>query len=156
MVFFISLINFFILVALMVRYLRKPLSEFVQNRHKSILDELNKTKEELSHAQEKYDKFSAKLMSLDSEIFSLKNYTAQDIEVTKKRIMDEARRSAYQIITDARAGVDGLFMDLKSNMYRELVSHVLLRTEGLIRERLTSDDKLRIREEFSKQVEITQ
>ena len=156
MTFFFSVINFFILIALMVRYLRRPVIEFVQNRHTSILDELKKTKEELGRAQENYDKFSSKLMSLDSEVSSLRNYTAQDIEGTKKRIMDEARRSSYQIITDARAGVDGLFADLKANMYMELVSRVLSRTEELLRDRLTGDDKLRIREEFSKQVEIVQ
>ena len=54
---------------------------------------------------------------------------------------------------DAKAASETLFTDLKNQLRAELSTQVLARAETILTERLTGDDKARIRREFSKQVE---
>jgi hypothetical protein len=49
-----------------------------------------------------------------------------------------------------------MFGDLKNQLRSELSVQVLARAEAILRERLTGDDKARIRREFSQQVESVQ
>jgi hypothetical protein len=59
-------------------------------------------------------------------------------------------------VTDAKTSANALYSDLRGQLYADLSAEVLERAEGILRERLTGDDRVRIRKEFSNQLERTQ
>jgi F-type H+-transporting ATPase subunit b len=146
-------INLLILVGALAYYLRAPLKQFVKTRHSSLRDELATVREELRQAQARYEQFAAKLKSLGNEVAELKEQSRQDAQAMKARIVSEAQRLSASTVSDARASATGLYADVKSELYAELGGRVLDRAEALLRERLTGDDRARIRQEFSHQLE---
>jgi len=151
-----STVNLVLLIALLVYKLNKPIREFVAQRHNSMRDEIQTVRVQLSQSQEKFDEFSAKLKAIDAEVGTLKEQTKQDSIAMKHRIIAEARRVASSVVSDAKSSAEGLFSELKGQLYSELSIRVLDRAEFLLRERLTGDDRARIRQEFSMQVESIQ
>jgi F0F1-type ATP synthase membrane subunit b/b' len=136
--------------------LKAPTKNFVAQRHISIRDELQSVREQLRLAQEKYDEFSSKLKAIDAEIGSMREQSKQEANAIKQRLTAEARRGSSLVISDARNAASGLFNDLKGQLYGELSTRVLTRAETILKERLTGDDRARIRQEFSRQVESIQ
>lgn len=148
-----SSVNFLILVTGLFVALKKPFQVFVAQRHQSIRDELISVRDQLRSAQDKYDEFSSKLKAIDAELMSLREQTKQDGQALKARMVMDAKRNASTVVSDAKTASDGLYSELKGQLYSELTSKVLEKAEGLLKERLTGDDRVRIRREFSQQVE---
>ena len=146
-------INLAILVGALVYYLRLPLANFVRQRHETLRSDLQQVSEQLRDAQLKYSEFTAKLKAIDAEVSAIRDQMRQDGESAKQRILSEARRLSVSIVTDARSASVNLFSDLREQLRSELGLRVLERAEKLLTERLTGDDRIRIRREFSQQVE---
>lgn len=149
-------INLAILLVIMVVYLREPIRSFVRVRHETLRDELRRVRELLSGAKTKYEEFSSKLKAMEAEIQSLRDQARQDAAASQARVLAEAQALSATIVSDARKSVQGMYGQLKSELFVEVGHKVLDRAEVLLRERLTGDDRARIRHEFSSQVESVQ
>ena len=152
----ISSLNLLILIAILVYKLRFPVSDFVQQRHHAIRLELKQVRDQLHQAQEQYNDFSAKLRAIDAETATLRDQAQQDVQALEHRMVQESRRITRQVVSDARAVGESLVLELKSQLYTDWSLQVLERAESLLKERLTGDDQVRIRQEFSQQMETMQ
>lgn len=150
------LFNFFLLVALLVYLLREPIRGYVKQRQVSMGEAVQRVRQMLREAQEQYDEFSAKLKAIDAEVASLREQSRQDAQASRNRIIGEAQRMSSLIVSDARISAENVYRDLKTRLRAELASRVLERVELLVKERLTGDDRAKIRQEFSAQVEGAQ
>ena len=145
--------NFSVLVGGLVYYLRQPVKNFVATRHDTLRNELGSVRDLLKTAREKHDEFTAKLRAVDAEIVVLREQAKQDAQAMRSRVLAEAKRLSDQIIEDSKVAALGLYGEFRSQLYLELVGRVLDRAEVVLKERLTGDDRVRIRQEFSRQVE---
>jgi F0F1-type ATP synthase membrane subunit b/b' len=145
--------NLLILIVFLVYKLRQPVKDFVSLRHKTIREEIQTVRQELQVAQEKYDEFSSKLKAIDAEVVTLREQSQQEISALKQRILSESRRLSLNIISDAKAAAENLYLELKGQLYSDLSAQVLDRAELILRDKLTSDNRLAIRNDFSKQLE---
>ena len=148
--------NLLILLAFMAYKLNKPVKEFVSLRHKTIREEIQSVRHEIQQAREKYDEFSSKLKAIDAEVATMRGQTQQEVAGLKQRIQSESRRLSLNIISDAKASAEGLYLELKGQLYSELSAQVLDRAELLLRDKLTGDDRMIIRSDFSRQLEAIQ
>jgi F0F1-type ATP synthase membrane subunit b/b' len=149
-------INLLILIGVLAYYLRAPLRAFVLERHTTLRDELRRVRDLLANAKARYDEFTAKLKAMEAEIQSLRDQARQDAATAKSKILAEAQALSATIVSDARRSAQGLYGQLKSELFVQAGQRVLDRAEELLRERLTGDDRARIRHEFSAQVERVQ
>jgi F0F1-type ATP synthase membrane subunit b/b' len=149
-------VNLVILIGVMAYYLKQPLKAFAKDRHVSIRTELDTVRDQLRNAQAKHAEFSSKLRAMDAEIAGLKTQALQDAQILKTKVQAEAQRLSGNIIEDAKHAAVVLYAEFKVQLYSELGGHVLDRAEKILRERLTGDDRARIRKEFSNQVETMQ
>jgi F0F1-type ATP synthase membrane subunit b/b' len=150
------LINLIVLIGILAYYLRAPLKAFAQERHHTIREELESVRNQLRGAKEKHEEFSSKIRAMDAEVAALKDQTLQDARAVHTKILIEAKTLSGNIVADAKTASRVLYAEFKGQLYSELGNHVLDRAEKLLRERLTGDDKARIRKEFSTQVETIQ
>ncbi|MDR3607513.1 MAG: ATP synthase F0 subunit B [Oligoflexia bacterium] len=148
--------NLAVLIAVLTYFLRQPIRDYVSGRHHTVRDELARVSELLKDAQEKNSEFSAKLSAIDAEIVAIRKQAVQDAEAMNQRIIANAVRLSAGTVADARLAAEGLYSDLKSELYHELGARVIDRAGSLLKERLTGDDRARIRKEFSSQVEAAQ
>ena len=149
-------INLLILVGILVYFLKTPLKSFVLERHNTIRTDLENVREQLATAKREYEEFSRKLASLTAEVAELRAQAAKDIDATRVRLIADAKRLAANIVVDARGSAEALYSELRGQLYTELSLRVLERAEAILRDRLTGDDRLRIRKEFSNQLESSQ
>lgn len=149
-------INLAILITIMVIYLREPIRAFVRGRHETLREELRSVRDLLAGAKTKYEEFSSKLKAMEAEITSMREQAKTDAAATKSKILAEAQSLSATIVSDARRSAQGMYGQLKNELFVEVGHKVLDRAEQMLRERLTGDDRARIRHEFSAQVESVQ
>jgi F-type H+-transporting ATPase subunit b len=149
-------INLLILVGILVYYTRHPIRKSVEDRHVGLRDELARVRDLLRQAQEQYNEFSSKLKAIEAETTALRQQAIQDAEAARQRLVNDAQRMSQGISSDARRGAESLYVELKSQLASEIGGRVLERAEAILRDRLTGDDRARIRKEFSTQVETVQ
>jgi F0F1-type ATP synthase membrane subunit b/b' len=149
-------VNLAILVAFLVVKVKQPLRDHVKARHTNLKEQLLSVQDMLSKSQERYDEFSAKLKAMDAEVSALRDQAKQDAKAAKEKIAVEAKKISASIATEAKSAAGNLYTDLKGQLLSELGNRVLERAETMLKERLTGDDRIRIRQEFSAQVERAQ
>jgi F0F1-type ATP synthase membrane subunit b/b' len=149
-------VNLAILIVLLAIYTKAPIRQFVSDRHRTLRDELQSVRELLVRAQSQYDEFTSKLKAMDAEIESLRSQAKQDASAMRSRVTAETQRLSATIVSDARASAQGLYAQLKAELFAEVGGKIVDRAEGLMRDRLTGDDRARIRQEFSSQLERAQ
>ncbi|OFZ54524.1 MAG: hypothetical protein A2428_12570 [Bdellovibrionales bacterium RIFOXYC1_FULL_54_43] len=145
-------INLGVLIGILIHYTRKPLKNFVQSRHNTILSELKEAQEQLHRAQEQYEEFSAKLKAIGAEISAFRDQTRQEATQARTRIAADAKRVSVAVVTEARATAEGLVTELREQLHAELMVGVIARAEKLIVARLTREDRVRIHQEFSREI----
>jgi F0F1-type ATP synthase membrane subunit b/b' len=149
-------VNLAILIAALVYFLRAPLKDFIQNRHTTVRDELARVRELLQKARSQHAEFSAKLNAMGAEVASYRDQAKEDAQAMKQRIVSEAQRLSGNIVGDSRTAAAGLYSELKGQLRSEMAGKVMIRAEKVLRDRLTANDRERIRQEFSTQVERVQ
>lgn len=146
-------VNVLILVGFLFYQLREPIRTFVSQRHETVRDTVKKVHAMLREAQDQYDEFSAKLKAIDAEVAGIHEQARQDALATQLRMNTEAQRLSQMIVADARVSAQNVFSDLKASLRVKLANQVLSRVEELVKDRLTGDDRAKIRQEFSVHVE---
>lgn len=149
-------INFSILVGTLFWVTRQQRKSFVQNRHTHLRDEVERVSKQLKEAQVRYNEFSAKMKAIEAEVEAIRDQAQQDAEAMKSKILNEAKKLAATIVADSKSSVDGMFQDLRGNLRHELATLVIDRAEALLREKLTADDRAKIRHAFSQQLGASQ
>lgn len=149
-------INLLLLVLFLFFKLKQPIRDFVFQRHASIRDEVQAVRDQLRQAQNQYEEFSAKLKATDAEIAILREQAQQDSAAMKQKILMEARRLGGTVISDAKNAAEGLYSEFRGQLYLGLSSRVLAETEKNLRHHLTADDRAKIQQEFSLQMESIQ
>ena len=141
-----------LLVFLFVK-LKVPFKTFVGARHTEMRDELARVRSLLKRANEQHEEYAAKLKAIDGELVMLREQTRRDAQAAKQKLLADAQTLSATVVADARSSALGLFDDLRTQLRAEVGGLVLARAETLMRDRLTSEDKTRIRREFSRQME---
>lgn len=149
-------INLGVLLAFLFVKLKDPVRASVAARSVNVRDEVARVEGQLKTAQDRHAEFTAKLKAIEAEVAAIREEARQDGAAARTRIQNEAKRLGAQIVADAQSNSQALFGDLRNLLRRELGEQVLDRAERLIRERLTHDDRVRIRRAFSQQVEKMQ
>lgn len=149
---FAPFVNVSILVGVLFYYLRAPLKAFVQERHNSIKNQVKSVSDELRLAQNRYEEFSSRIKALDVEVRALREQGKLECEQMKTKLLTDARRVSSAIISDSKDAANQLFVDLQKELRQDLGEKIIQKAEKQIREKLTSDEKSRIRDEFSEQL----
>ncbi len=146
-------VNLLLLIALLFHLLRKPVTVALQGRHTTLRDEIQRVREQLTQAQARFDQFSAKLRTMESEAENLFQQSKQDATQTKEALISKASRASQTIVQEAKQGTSLRFEDLKREVRTEFSGKVLAKAEEIIRKRLTGEERARILKEFSSQME---
>jgi len=145
-------VNLGLLLGFLFWKLREPAKSFVRTRHATVRDEVEKSARDLKSARAKFDEFAARISTFSSEAAMLHQQAVADAQAMKSRLITESKRLSAVIVVDATSAASAMFSDFKGQLRSELANRVLDRAEAALQSRLTSDDRIRIRREFSTQV----
>lgn len=152
----LSYINFAILVGVLVKLVGPKFKVYVRERHDEIKKNLEINRLRMREAKAQYDDFSSKLKVVTQEADALRAQIQKEAQETSARQISNAKTATGAMIADAKQAAQSLLQDFKQELKAEAGARVVNRAEELLRQKLSADDRVRIRKEFSQSLEKMQ
>lgn len=152
---FAPFVNFFVFVGFLGYKLRGPLKAFVQERHESTRDQLIKAERELKAAKIKFEEFSSKLDAMGTETAALRMQAKEEGQAAVVKLVNDAKKLADIIISDARAASASAEKEFKAGLARDLGEQVIAKVEGEILNKLSDEQKKKFRTVFAEDLKRT-
>jgi F-type H+-transporting ATPase subunit b len=141
-------LNFVILAVALIALLRKPASQALNNRIKSIKDELEDLESRKTAVEKQLADYNNKLALLDKEAEQIIAQYVQQGEDAKARILKEAEVAAEKLKEQAKKNIDHEFKQAKLQLQVEIVEKALAKAEKLIADRISDEDQGRLVDEY--------
>ena len=144
--------NFAVLAIVLIFLLRKPLTQALSSRIKTIKDELEDLEARKDEAEKKLAAYNEKLAQLEKEAETIvADYIKQGNEA-RERILKEAESSAEKLKAQARRNIEHEFEQAKLKLQEEIFETSLEKAEEIIKNKFSEDDQDRIVDEYLKKV----
>jgi F-type H+-transporting ATPase subunit b len=149
---FLQFINFAILVAALVYFLKKPLKEYLLKRHDSVKEKIEEADRLLREAEEAKKVYEERLSKLESEIEAFRAAAFEEMEKERKKILDDARGLASRISEQARLAYEQEMKEALVKVRAEIAGQTIAAAERKVREVFRKEDHDRMVEEFIQKV----
>ena len=140
--------NFVVLLVVLIFILRKPISQALSARIKSIREQLESLEVQKAEAEKQLAQYSEKLSQLEKEAEKIvKGYIKQGNEA-KAKILKEAQESAEKLQTQARRSIEQEFDKARQELQREVVEKSLVKAEETLKKAITAKDQNKLVDEY--------
>ena len=147
-----KVMNFAVLAIGLFILLRKPVSQALNDRIKGIKEQLGELEEKKEAAEKKLAEYNEKFMKLDKEAKQIvAEYIKQGNEA-KARILKEAESSALKLEEQAKKNIENEFKKAKTKLHEEIFEQALVKAEGIIQNKITSEDQDKLVNEYLEKV----
>ena len=146
--------NFVVLAVALFFVLRKPVSQALNGRIKDIQDQLSDLEEKKKEAEQKLAEYDKKIATLDQEAEKIiAEYVKQGQEAHKK-ILEQSKKEAEKLENQAKRKIEHEFSAAKNQLQADLLEKALAKAEGLVKEKITSEDQDRLVDEYLDKVVV--
>jgi F-type H+-transporting ATPase subunit b len=140
------------LVALLVYFLKKPLSNFFSERKTQIQRDLDEAKEQQRKAEELLQEYKQKMAGMEHELEKLRSELKKSSEAENQKMTANAEKMAAATVEAARLAAEQEVRNAKIALRNEAVDLALKLAEAMIREKINEADRQRIVEEYLRRV----
>lgn len=147
MTLLIQVVNFLILIAVLYKFLFKPLTQFLATRADGIkrsLEEAKTAKEAAAQVQKEYE---AQILATRREAAAMRESAIREVEEERQRLLKVSRDEAARLVTEAKAQIEQEVKKAKVELRAEVVGLSLGIAERVIARSLTTDDHRRLAEQ---------
>ncbi|MBI2081787.1 MAG: F0F1 ATP synthase subunit B [candidate division NC10 bacterium] len=148
----LQLVNFLILVAVLYKFLFKPLTTFMAQRAEGIRHSLSEAEEARKAAAQTMEEYSAKLVAAQKESEAVRARMEQEVGAERQRLMKESREEAARLLESARVQIAQEVKKAKAALREEAASLSLAAAEKLLGRALTEADHRRLVEQAIRDV----
>jgi F-type H+-transporting ATPase subunit b len=149
-------VNFIALMIILVKFAAKPIGSGLAARQKKIKDEIETLQQKRAEAEQSYNDFQAKLASVESEIDKIVERAIAQAEVEKVKIIEKAELAAADIKRSAEMAIQNEVIEARRTLKNEAADQAAVMAEELIVKNLTSDDQVKIIENYLAKVGAVQ
>ncbi len=145
-------LNFSILVIVLVKFLKKPITDALEGRKESIraaFEELQASKEE---AERKYAEYERKLSTMDAEAERILKSFVEQGQAEKEKIIAQAHEAAERIKAQAELYVQQELARARKELQREVADMAVKMAEDLVRKNINEQDHHRLITEYLERV----
>jgi len=144
--------NFTVLAVALFFVLRKPLSQALGSRIKTIKEQLDDLEAQKTDAEKQLAEYNDKLAQLEKEAEKLVDDYIRQGNEAKARILKEAEASAEKLQLQARRSIEHEFEQAKAELQKEIFEKSLVKAEEIIKSRISDDDQDSLVDEYLKKV----
>lgn len=153
---FWRILNFAVLVFILVKFGAKPIAEGLSGRQKKIKDDIEDLETRRDDAEKSYREFEAKLAGMEKEIGTIVDKAVAQAEIEKAKIIEKAEQAADDIKRQAEMAVQNEIMEARRTLKNDVADQAAAMAEELIIKNLTSDDQVKIIEDYLDKVGAVQ
>ncbi|HEU5394368.1 MAG TPA: F0F1 ATP synthase subunit B [Candidatus Methylomirabilis sp.] len=148
----LQLVNFLILVAILYKFLFKPLTAFMAQRADGIRRSLSEAEEARQAAARTMEEYSARLVAAQKESEAVRARMEQEVAGERQRLLKESREEATRLLEAARVQIAQEVKKAKAALREEAASLSVAAAEKLLGRTLTEADHRRLVEQAIRDV----
>lgn len=137
--FIYAIVNFLLLVALLYKFMHKPLLNMLESRREKIRSRKEEAEKAHREAQELKEEYQANLASIEEERSNLLSEAKTQTEDQREKILTEARESARKEVEEARRDWERRRKDAVEELRQDIVS-TAAELAGAILQKVTGND----------------
>jgi F-type H+-transporting ATPase subunit b len=146
------LMNFAVLMVVLVFLLRKPISQTLSSRIKSIQDQLQSLEAQKTEAEKQLANYNDQLSKLESEAKKIvESYIKQGKEA-KAKILKETEAAAEKLQAQAGRNIEHEFAKARQELQQEVLEKSLAKAEETLKKEITDRDQDKLVDEYLKKV----
>jgi F-type H+-transporting ATPase subunit b len=145
-------VNFLILIAVLHRFLYKPLTQFLANRAEGIRRSLEEAKAAREEAARAKQEFEAQIAAARREASAMRETALKEVEEERQRLLKASRDEAARLVTEARSQIAQEVKRARTELRAEVVGLSLGVAERVIGRSLTDDDHRRLAERVAVEI----
>ena len=152
----IQALNFFLLVILLVAFLKGKVATYFTQRHSHLSMAVEAAKRVKAEAEQRHREYTVKLERLESEGQAMLEQMRKEGEAIRQRIIEEAKKQAANIEREAKLTANNEIERAKNHIYDELLSMTIDGARGVLGQSVAEKDQLRLQKEFVAKIEAVQ
>ena len=145
-------LNFGLVVAMLVYFLRKPLKKGLAGRTEDIEKALAEAKQAKEAAEAKFAEYDRKLAQATEEIAEISAAIRREGELEKQRIIENAKQLAIKVEQEAENAAGLEIAKARHALRQEAVQLAVSLAEEMLTKNFTKDDDTRLIDEYMQKV----
>ena len=145
-------VAFVLLVAILTKLLKKPISNFLTSRREEIKRLLEELETKTAAAQSEHARIQSSLASLEQETKKIVDELIAEGEAEKKKIIDAAHRQAEYIQQQAEIAIQQEIKAARDSLKDEVAELSVTAAEDILKKKIKADDQQRLVREFMTKV----
>jgi F-type H+-transporting ATPase subunit b len=114
-------VNFIILAALIIKYARRPIANFLKEKKDEVAAGIKKLENQKKSIQEKLQESQRQLTASEERLVSIKNRIIADGENRKAQIIADAQNESRIMLETAQLRIDHQIREMHSHLKSELI-----------------------------------
>lgn len=151
--FAFKVVNFLILMAILIKFLSKPLGSFLKNRQAKVRQALEDAEKARAEAEKRMEDYEKRLAHMDEEIEKIHHILREEGEKEKARIIREAEQMAEKIKDQAHVTAQQEIRVAQRILRQETADLAVRLAEEILRKSMTESDQKKLVEEYVDQME---
>lgn len=143
-----GLFNFVILLAIYVKFGKKPLSDALRKRKVDIAADIEEAAKVKREAEQRAKKYQADLANLDQDLEVARQALVEAGKKERERIVADAKERAARMKRDADTLLGQEAKQKNQDLTIETIERAADQAEQILKTKLTQEDHLRLAEEF--------
>lgn len=148
----LQILNTVILLAILIRVVRRPLAEFLQQRSRGIAQRIDDAQAALQNAQAELAQSKERLERYDQEAAEIMQRVEAQAQAERQRTLERAEHAAERIRTEARQVADQEIERARRELRREASELAVQLAAEILEEKLNAEDDRRLVQEFTERV----
>ena len=145
-------LNFTLLVLVLIKFLKAPLSKALASRTEEIEKAFSDLEQQKKDAEKKYAEYEKKLSEMDKEAERILSSFIRQGEEEKEKIIHQAREAAERIKAQAELYVQQELEKARQELRREMADIAVSMAKDIIRKNLTEQDHHKLISEYIEKV----
>lgn len=151
--FAFKVVNFLILVAILVKFVSKPLGNFLKNRQAKVKQALEDAARIGAEAEKKMQDYERRLTHIDEEIEKIHHTLREEGEREKARIVREAEQMAEKIKDQARFTAQQEVRIAQRILREEMADLAVKLAAEILKKSMSESDQKKLVEEYVDRME---
>ncbi|MCA9625375.1 MAG: ATP synthase F0 subunit B, partial [Myxococcales bacterium] len=147
-----NVINIGVLLFLLIRFGRGPITGALRDRKRSIMKEIDDAQRIKKEAVERYEHYLHELEHLDDRLVALREQYAAEGVREQERAREDAEDARRRLLADAEFRVSQEGKSARDHLSREALEEALAAAEKLLSASITKADHDRLAEEYLEQI----
>lgn len=143
----IQAVNFGLLLAVLWRFLYRPLLSKMNERTEAIRKSLEEAQAARAEAQRERESHAAKIQAANAEAQAIRAAALKEAAEEQRRLVEAARGEAARLVESAKAELEQDVRRARQDLRREVSDLAITAAEQLIKKSLRDDDHRRIVED---------